>query len=717
MKTMQIYADLISAQDRLMRLNSAPQLREIDPLQRAQTASYYLGLALNQGVSRNKTCCSIARILMPEIKDDKEQFLIGWNTLYPLCKENYLTMERDSKFQKTEAALRSKIFKAYYDSLNDKKKEQFGDWSPQMYVVPDTKRANLFIDELINSVSLADALSDKSQLWNEKPEDWTGLYHPLFGCLVSNPNRKMKRFFNSKKCERVLRAVNKLQGTGLRINAEVLARLKAEKRNILKELKESLVNEDSYMSKYYELERIISLAEEHVDKLVYSPVFLDFRGRCYFGAAYLNRSSCDYAKGLLTASEGVELGDAGWDNLIIGAVDYRDQNGEAKLSKADKLVIAERDLDEFIAVGNGDNSWLQADEPTQYLGVCIDIANAYAMGNDFDQFKSAVFLSRDASQSGSMLMGIATQDPKTMKYTNVLKSDVRYDLYTELGGIMLELLKQYNVEPSDKPFEEPVSDKVFDQVLALHRNKKHLLIDAKNRFLELFKDNVVLRKWAKYPTMLAGFNAQEWCIAEDLWNKLHEKYDWLTPVHCKLIADLFYKSYEIVVPACFSVMNGLSRFGTMVHKMDEDVLMFGSYSGFPFMQNYYKSTELKFIVKFKGKQMKVVLRTETKKRDYHSTKSSTPANTVHSWDKELLFMFVNRFEHVCSVNHDAFFAVAAHIDRLGEVLREATWELGTKYDLLGDSLSRYNLQPSDLDIVKRQLDSEFCPQCNEYCYS
>ena len=712
--SLKIFAELIEQQKTKLRSPKTTFLKEENSEVLAQIGAYNLSKALDMGLPVVHTAANIGKSVLPQSRDEEQHFLIGMAILYPLCKENYIDLQRAS-YQTKQEADRSKLFEAFYNSIN-KSKKQFGDWSPKMFVVVDTKKAKDFITELSASVDITVALSERAQLHTECPEEWDNFYHRDFGSLVANGNRRLRRFFDSKKCAKVLEAVNKLQSTPLRINEEVLETLIEEKRSLLSVLKDE-EGDEAFASKYYELEMIITLAKDLVGKEVYSAIFLDFRGRVYYGAYHLNRCGSDYAKGLLVAAEPIELGADGWDQLTVAAVDYRDKNGESKLPFIDKLDIACDDLDEFIAIGRGcDDSWKAADCPTQFLGVCIDIAKAHDSGDEYS-FKSAVFISKDASQSGPMLMGIATQDHKTMKFTNVLKSDRSYDLYKELGAEMLRLIDEAEAETAVGAFRDAEGDTLFDQVVWLHRNKKLLIRDAVLKFQEIFQDPTVLRKWAKYPTMLRGYAAEEWCIAEDLWNKFHKKNQWLTPVACKFLSDKFFQAYENVVPACFQVMEGFKKFAGIVHKQDDDVIMIGSYSGFPTIQSYYKSPVKDVRFKYKGKLIGFAVKLTSSKRDYHATLSGTPANTVHSWDKELLLMITNEFIGPLAVNHDAYFTPAGRVTELNRVLRECTYRLGTEYNLLEDSIIRYNLEPNDLGITVNEVDEEFCPQCNEFCYA
>ena len=249
---------------------------------------------------------------------------------------------------------------------------------------------------------------------------------------------------------------------------------------------------------------------------------------------------------------------------------------------------------------------------------------------------------------------------------------------------------------------------------------------AKVDFVKYFAENpTMVRKWSKYPLMLFGYSAEEFCIANDLWDKFQHKTDWLTPVHTKFIADLYYEAAKTTIPAVYQFMEGLKELGRLVHARAQDVLVHSAYSNFPFMQNYFTQESKKVEVVGKrvadngGKKDRIQIRVsvETDKRNYHKTRSGTPANAVHNIDSDLLKMVVNHFPHNMATNHDAFFATPARIGELDVVLRECTYKLGAEFDLLGNITKSYDLTPEDLGIKINPINPQFNPMNNEYCYS
>ena len=730
MTAIELYTKLIEKHDRTMNNSMSEMIKAVPAEARANAGGYFLNESLNNSTPLTNSLCGISRRLFPSIKIENEQVKAGWSVIRPLYVNDLIGLERESvRVSKDSSTVRANLFQAWKDSKSNKKRN--GDWTPKMFRELDNKDAKDFLWNLFLEFDAGEVKLDRNKIYNERPKEWTGYYHNdeetgiSFGRLITNANKKVKEHFVGRKVKPVLDAVNKLQSTTLYVNQNLLERLKMDYKAIEDKIKKSCDSLESYRSKQHEFKQIIKLATDNETKEIYSSIYLDTRGRTYYGADYLNRSGSDLAKALLMV-EPEEIGDHGWDALLIAAIDFRAKDKQEKLSRAEKLAIGESEVEEFVGVANGD-SYFEADEMGQYLAVCIDIRNALALGVDFDKYKSGTLLSRDASQSGPMLMGIATQDENTMKFTNVLKDDKRYDLYEELGAEMLRLLKDYDVEAYDNSLNSlKFNTTTREGVSLIYENEAVLKAKAKEDFIKLFsEDKGALRKWSKYPLMLFGYSAEQWCIANDLWNKFQFKYDWLTPVHVKLVADLYYEAAKTSIPAVYQFMEGLKKLASEVHKQKTDLLVHAAYSHFPFMQNYYRKEFIDQEIMGKsaknngGKKERIVLSVavQTDKRNYHKTRSGTPANAIHSIDSDLLKMVVNEFPHDMATNHDAFFATPGRIDELDVVLRECTMKLGTEYNLLGNITKDYNLTPEDIGIKINPINPKFNPLANEYCYS
>ena len=715
MNALEKLAELIKGRDVYIKDVHGEAIKLVEPYRRAEIVAHHLNSAYTADIPLTATLINMGKSVFdeadyPEKVNKGDLIGAGWTLIRPAIIAGLLKLQRQSQVNVGSAQLhRAGLWDMYQKTLRKGKAK--GDWTAYMLADGDSD----WVDELLR-LAPQNAENPRSKLYNHEPLKWDGFYHPEFGPLSNRSNKKVRNMFDGK-AQNSLDAVNKLQSTKFLLNENVYNRMLKDMVLINEQIKEDSDSSISTSSKMLEIRSIMRLAQENRGKDIYSPVTVDFRGRTYYSAKYLTRSGNDWSKGLLGVEPEV-IGAEGYDNLLVAAIDFRDRGVEAKMSRADKLALAESQVDDFIAVANGAD-YLYATEPGQFLAVCYDIKGAMDMWMDYDQFKSGVLLSRDASQSGPMLMGIATQDEMAMKYTNVLEDTERHDLYEYMGGVMLDLLKNKEVTPgelTDKPEEAWKEGGWYKQ------NKSTFEAQAKEDFLKLFsEDSGAIRKWAKYPLMLFGYSAQELCIAEDLWNKMNVKYSWLTPIHCHFIADLFYKACEKAIPSVYKFMEGMKKFGSHVHKLDEDVLVQSTYGGFPFMQDYYTFESKSKVCIYTDKKKKkrkheLMYKERTDKRNIYQVRSGTPANLVHSIDSDLLKMVVNEFPHTIATNHDAFFATPGRINELDTVLRECTYKMAS-YNLVDNAIGRYGLKAEDIGIVINELNPKFNPLANEFCYS
>ena len=713
---------LITEADSKLRHANKDLVKTLSAEVRADLTSYRINKALNDNIPTTATAIALGRDIVKYTGagndlQTKEHLAIGWSTIHPLIDADLIVDKRQPNFTNSDGSTkRANMFKAYQQTFQKKKAK--GDRECYMFEVGKADEAQAFCDALSRE-SAIDPANPRSAIYGNPCVSWDSPYNAQLGPISSRMNKDARFQFKYRTVKPTYDAMNKLQDTPFYVNGKVLDRMLMDLDAIKTKIKDESDSKVSEDSKIKELELTVELAIEWRNSPIYSPVLLDFRGRTYYGSKYLTRSGSDWAKALLSV-EPETIGYDGWDNLLIAAIDFRDRGVEAKMSRAEKLSLAETQIDDFIAVANGDD-FLYAGEAGQFYAVCCDIAGAYDMDLRFDEYKSGVLLSRDASQSGPMLMGIATQDEMAMKYTNVLEDTKRYDLYEYVGSVMLRLLKEsnYTQSPITKMPEEH-----WKQPNWYRQNEETFKAQAKKDFLQLFDaEPKAIRKWAKYPLMLFGYSAKEFCIASDLWDKMNLKYDWLTPVHCKLIADLFYKSCREAIPSVYSFMMGMKKFGTHARKEGtmevpemKDILVTSAYSGFPFMQDYKVSEQKSKEVYSKKARRHLSFKVYTDKLDRFAIDSGTAANVVHSIDADLLKMVVNKFPGTISTNHDAFFATAGRINELDKVLRECTYEL-SNLDLIGNILSKYSVSADELGITVNDRHTNFRPQNNEFCYS
>ena len=709
---------------KLVQQELALDIRNYEAKELAAKVAHILQIALAEDLPLTRTCCMLGRLVQPGNNNSEKGFRIGWALLHGLDKMKKVEFIRQSQRKQFSKMDSTKLFKLFKDSKGRGKNEA-GDRTNKIIEVLDED----WIYELINGVAIADLGNIKTLPLKNKPLEWTEFNHPHFGHLIPKCNRRVRRQINDRKQPELFKGINKVQNQSFDINSKILQVIKNCRYDDVftgldsTDLRELNDNEKrSLRGKKLELDATIRLAEEFEGAPFWLALQLGFRSRGYYSPSYLNPGGTDTAKGLIRAPqhEWEELQQHGWNNLLAGLANAM---GHDKLTKRAKLDLIDDMLDEVLDIGNQPlkhKQWQQWDEPVQGLAIAIEIANAVNSGNELT-YKCGIFIGRDASNSGPMLMGIATQDAQTLRVTNNTDDHNRYDCYLIVG---MSAWKKFSYTQEEWEIYERVESwlnqlseddmvkffngyfKQFESVLNIHAKVK----------LAQITDRKDIRSIAKRPTMIIGYAAQEWCIAEAIWEDHASKYGF-NPIMCKVAADAIYEAYADELPGCMEVMKGLKKLAGKACKLKMDYGFIVPYTLFPMLQNYYKTEKKTIRVKYRGKQIKVVLQVPTDKINSSKAMTGAAPNTVHPWDAALLWLVVNSFNGAIRVNHDAFYAIPSQLDELDFVLRDCTYKLGTEFDLIGSVFEPYDgIEPSDVGITVNKLSPEFNPYANDFNY-
>lgn len=718
------YAELITAQKKLIRKESVKFLREIPSLELAQIGAYHLAQHLiytNNGFACSGTTTNVACNIADSIKkglDAATKFHVGWNLIYPLIKVDIL--ESTNKFERQNLSDRANDFKMYHKVISRSK----GNKSPAKVLnVLDEE----FILKLILLIPEDSKVKPEATLFRSPPTEWDGFYNSELGNLINHCNKDVIREFSWSKHSKLFDVINKLQNTPMEVNSDPL--------RVIIELKDELYNHE-----FNNKDKIYKLGDEHLTKKAligklreingtinqaiktegapfYSAVKPEYRGRLNYCLAYLNPSGSDTAKGLIRSAVGKPLGQSGWDSLGISTINHL---GEDKLPMEEKLELFDTMLDDFIRIGNNpykNKEWMKADKPVQFLAHVMEIAKAVKSGDEYG-YVSKIFCGIDQATSGPAHIGTATQDYNTLLYTNLIADQDRYDLYLEVGKVVRDKVKALVLEVENQEVMPGDLDN-FYRALWYSKNRNQVINDCLDVFKELIADDKVLRKLNKRPTMIIGYSAEEWCIGEAVWDDFHAKYKWMTPPFCKALADIIYESYGEVLPACQQFMKSMKKLASYVHKRKEQVFITSQWDNFPLMQNYFTKAKVKVEVKDKNNQSGTstyVVEHYTDKHNYNDSASGIAPNLIHGLgDAVLLRKTVYDFDHPMVVNHDGFYSLAADYQELGETLRKNQDLMATELNLINRIKDTY--PEFKFDITINEKHPEFNPNANEFCFA
>uniref|UniRef100_A0A6N2LBI8 DNA-directed RNA polymerase n=1 Tax=Salix viminalis TaxID=40686 RepID=A0A6N2LBI8_SALVM len=176
----------------------------------------------------------------------------------------------------------------------------------------------------------------------------------------------------------------------------------------------------------------------------YYPHNIDFRGRAYPMHPYLNHLGSDLCRGILEFAEGCPLGKSGlrWlkihiANLFAGGVD--------KLSYEGRIAFTENHLDDIFDSADkpldGKRWWLQAEDPFQFLAVCINLTEALRSSSP-ETYISHIPVHQDGSCNGLQHYAALGRDKLGAAAVNLVAGEKPADVYSGIAARVLDIMRR-----------------------------------------------------------------------------------------------------------------------------------------------------------------------------------------------------------------------------------------------------------------------------------
>jgi DNA-directed RNA polymerase len=178
----------------------------------------------------------------------------------------------------------------------------------------------------------------------------------------------------------------------------------------------------------------------HVDNF-YFPHNMDFRGRTYPIPPHLNHLGSDLCRGLLTFSEGKELGadGLGWLKVQLANV-----FGNNKCSFDDRQRFVDENLPRVLGSAADPISetwWQAAEDPWQALATCYELADALSCPNP-ERFVSHLPVHMDGSCNGLQHYAALGGDEVGARKVNLLPAAKPDDVYSGVADIVSRLIEE-----------------------------------------------------------------------------------------------------------------------------------------------------------------------------------------------------------------------------------------------------------------------------------
>jgi len=188
-------------------------------------------------------------------------------------------------------------------------------------------------------------------------------------------------------------------------------------------------------SKKIAVSKTLWLAKKYLNKTIYFPHELDFRGRMYPTTNFLNVQGPDYARALLRFRREQKVTDEGKSWLAIHGANCW---GYDKVPMSERLKVISDNHALIMEIGNDPLStmdWTKADKPFGFLAFCIEW-HAIHTGSE----TTGLPVHMDGSNNGLQIFSLLLRDPVGGLATNCLPTDTPRDIYADVADRLLDKL-------------------------------------------------------------------------------------------------------------------------------------------------------------------------------------------------------------------------------------------------------------------------------------
>lgn len=531
------------------------------------------------------------------------------------------------------------------------------------------------------------------------PTDWEGMFGGGYVTprgrgnlpLIKSPNIRL--YNDSDIGPEVLKAVNIIQKTPWQINKEVFAvmqycsdngldigGLPVKTKDVLlppklddevwaalsQQQKSEVINErkalhrelDSNSSKLLSLKLKISMARRFLKyERIYFPHTFDFRGRVYPIASAVNPHSDKYGQALLRFAEGKEIGKSGRKWLAIHGANCFGLDSESFDLRLKWIEENSQNISATAENPLGEREfWGAADDAFGFLAFCCEWAEMLKM-EDQTKFVSKLPIKLDATSSGLQHYSAIFRDEIGAIATN-LTGDERSDIYKLVAE------KTYTLIEADLVKIKDPEEKVW----------KRSLLECLNR--DICKPATMC-----LPYGISLFGATDALLEKFEDGKLQSPHlDNVTnrerTKRLRYLASKIMIGVGAVVKSAIVGMDWIKKAEKMALLNSEDKpLRFRTKLGFPFINQYYKTTKKKYYLYLSTERISFNTQSYTRQIDKRKSNTAIAPNFIHSQDathllKTALLSYENGIESFSFI-HDSFGTHAADTEKFRQIIRDA----------------------------------------------
>ena len=511
--------------------------------------------------------------------------------------------------------------------------------------------------------------------------------------VIKRWDEKLDGLFSSLVNTKAIRALNKLQQVGWRVDSTTLDAVLKNPDVFYSESSTSKENLSKKIDYRYTMSKAKLLSS--LDEFFFA-LDMDYRGRVYYVESYMNFQGSDLARGILRFSEKRVVSPEGlrWlkihcassfnESFSKGSIptwctsDYKSHLGSEGLDdiSVDKMTLRDRELwcdnnMERIHETAVNRKLHKCEKPVSFLSAAIEI---YNYNNTEGYYYSDLPIPVDGSNNGWQHLGAISKDVQTGELVGLVPVGIQNDFYVQTAKKMIEITK----------------DAERNEILAKMPMKK------------------IRKGISKRGSMTRAYSAGAQKIAENMYNDCKQagyvdEYD-ITEAHCKGLARDLVKAIELVCPGPLKTMKFLQKLASERLDQGYNYLTWVTPSGFPVIYTCYHKVSERQRGSIQGiGQIKHVAKVECMKPDLRGFMCGISPNFIHSQDASHMSMVIDKFNGPFGAVHDSFSTHASDVDRLVEITKEVFIDMYDKdnyFDVIQEKIGSTYEQPllGDLKI-------------------
>lgn len=429
----------------------------------------------------------------------------------------------------------------------------------------------------------------------------------------------------------------------------------------------------------------LEVARAFLNETFYFPHNVDFRGRAYPMAPFLNHMGADNARGLLMFAERRILGPNGlwWLKVHLANV-----YGYDKASFQERLEFTERHFPDIIDSArtglHGGRWWLTAEDPWQCLAACKELADALDL-DDPTSFRSSLAIHQDGTCNGLQHYAALGGDAAGAKQVNLEPGDRPSDIYTAVAEMIKAEVRQdaanghvlavhLDGKITRKVVKQTVMTNVYGVTFIGAKNQVRKQLDA---ILTTFPDTPTVNR-----STAAGYIAKKiFTSLAKMFNGAHDIQYWFGDCAGRICNSLSPYQIEAIKreqqnkdePSIFNKKIRQLKGGPKIdHNAFTTGIIWTTPLKMPVVQSYTKKSLGRVNTNFQL----ISIQSPSVTDPVHKAKQlqAFPPNFIHSLDGTHMFLTALKCDHIgltFAAVHDSFWTHAGDIDTLNKITRDA----------------------------------------------